>query len=233
MKKTSTALTLLISTLIITLIVQAASANPFMPSGSWSDEPVPPSIEIQSPNGTYCWNGSDVWLKFTVTKPVTNWYSAGSISYPDYYATTFGNLSQVRFSIDGQQEQIARNFSESALKVYKLYVPTGGILHYSVNVGRLPVGNHTIIINAEGSAYFGNLTHGAFSDSFPVDADASDKTKPVNSSLQDSFLVNGVAPNALPIQPFAVALAAIVALAGAGLLVYFRARRRKSSLVAV
>ena len=220
-------LALLISTLTFTVLVQVASANPFMPSGSWSSEPIPPSIEVQSQNGalTY-WNGSDVWLNFTVTKPVTNWYSAGTFRYPDYYATTFGNLSQVRFSVDGQQEKVASSVSESKLKKYALYNPLGGILQYSVNLGWLPVGNHTINIIAEGRAYFGNLTHSAFSDSFPIDTDSSDKTKPVQSSLKNNFVVDGVAPipppESFPTLPVLAGLTAVVVVASVGLLVYFK-----------
>ena len=226
-------LALLISMLAVTLIVHVASANPFMPSGSWSDEPTPPSINVQSPNETLnYWSGSDVWLNFTVTEPVTNWYSTESFSYPDYYATTLGNLTQVRFSIDGKQENIASKISESALKIGKVYNPQGGVLRFSVNLGRLSVGQHTININAEGSAYYGNLTHSAFSDSFPIDTDESDKTKLVHSSVQSNFVVDGVAPSiSVPPEPFptvpVVAVsAAILAVAGAGLLVYFKKQKR-------
>ena len=56
-------LALLISTLAATLLVHVVTANPFMPSGSWSDDPIPPSINIQSPSETQnYYNGSDVWL---------------------------------------------------------------------------------------------------------------------------------------------------------------------------
>ena len=131
MKRTAIALliilALLISTLGATLLVQVVTANPFMPNGSWSDEPIPPSINVQSPTESFnYWNGSDVWLNFTVAEPLTNWYSAGSISYPDYYATTLGNLTQVSFSIDGKQENNASKISESPLRSYKVYNPTGG-----------------------------------------------------------------------------------------------------------
>ena len=235
MKRTSLALTLLLALsvpmLATTLLVHVATANPFMPSGSWSDEPIPPSINIQSPTESFSyWNGSDVWLNFTVAEPVTNWYSTGSISYPDYYATTLGNLTQVSFSLDGKQENHATKISESALRSYKLYNPTGGLLHFSVNLGRLPVGQHTIYINAEGAAYYGNLTHSAFSDSFPIDTDESDKTRLLSSSLQSNFVVDGVATDT-SMEPFPTATVAAVSgaaviLVGAGLLVYFKKRKR-------
>ena len=102
-------------------------------------------------------------------------------------------------------------------------------MHFSVNLGRLPVGQHTINITAEGSAYYGNLTHSAFSDSFPIDADKSDKTKLLSSSLQRNFAVDGVA-TITSTEPFPTATVAAVSTVAvvvvtAGLLVYFRRRR--------
>ena len=236
MKRAPLALAILLALsvpmLSASLFVHVVSANPFMPSGSWSDEPIPPSISIQSPTESLnYWNGSDVWLNFTVAEPLTNWYSAGSISYPDYYATTLGNLTRVSFSIDGKQENDVSKISESPLKSYKVYNPMGGLLHFSVNLGRLPVGQHTINITANGSAYYGNLTHSAFSDSFPIDTDKSDKTKLLSSSLQRNFEVDNVAPMT-SMEPFPTATVATVSLVGvavvgSGLLVYFKRRKGK------
>ncbi len=236
MKRASQALTILLALsvpmLSASLFVHVVSANPFMPSGSWSDEPIPPSISIQSPTESLnYWNGSDVWLNFTVAEPLTNWYSTGSISYPDYYATTLGNLTQVSFSIDGKQENNVSKISESPLKSYKVYNPMSGLLHFSVNLGRLPVGQHKINITADGSAYYGNLTHSAFSDSFPIDTDKSDKTKFLSSSLQRNFVIDDFAPITF-MAPFPTASVAIVssvgvAVVGVGLLVYFKRKRGK------
>ena len=236
MKSAARALTILLlfflPLLSLSLFVDVVSANPFMPSGSWSDEPIPPSISIQSPTESLnYWSGSDVWLNFTVAEPLTNWYSAGSISYPDYYATTLGNLTQVSFSIDGKQANNLSKISESPLKSYKIYNPKSGLLHFSVNLGRLPVGRHTINITADGSAYYGNLTHSAFSDSFPIDTDKSDKTKFLSSSLQRNFVVDDAPPITFmtPFSPASVATVSLfgVVVVGASLLVYFRRRKGK------
>jgi hypothetical protein len=227
-------LSLLISTLAATLLVHVATANPFMPSGSWSDEPIPPSINVQSPSETQNYHsGSDVWLNFTVTEPLTNWYSTESFRYPKTYATTSGNLTQVRFSLDGKQDIPVSKISESALKNSGLYNPQGGVLHFSVNLGQLSVGQHTIDINAEGSTYYGNLTHSSWSDSFQNYVQASDKTKIVHSSLQSSFVVDGVKPST-PLEPFPTLSilaisAAIVAVACVGSVVYFKKLRHARS----
>ena len=216
-------LALLISTSVATLFVHVATANPFMPSGSWSDEPIPPSINVQSPSESLnYWNGSNVWLNFTVTAPLTSWYSTESFRYPDFYATTLGNVTQVRFSLDGKPDVPVSKISESALKNSSLYNPQWGLLHFSVNLGQLSVGTHTILISAEGSAYYGNLTHDSWSDAFQ-----HDKTKLVNNSMQSNFVVGASSPpEPFPTVPVMAVSAAIVAVAGAGLLVYSKKRKR-------
>jgi hypothetical protein len=179
---------MLLSTLAVTtLLVNVGTANPFMPSGSWSDEPIPPSIDIQSPSEKlHYWTGSDVWLDFTVNVPLTPWYSPSMKPYPDHYATTFGTISRVRFSIDGKAENNTDRVSE-----YQ------GILTFSVNLGRLSVGWHTIEINAEGMARYGNLNHDIYLGS-QYSFKESTRTKFVSSSASISFVVDEVRPTTPP-----------------------------------
>jgi hypothetical protein len=206
-----------------------------MPSGSWSDEPVPPSINIESPSETLSyWSGSDVWLNFTVAVPWTDWFSTKSgYLYPEPYATTLGTLTQVKFSVDGKPETNATKVSETPLVASRLYNPQSGLLHFSVNLGRLSVGQHTVIINAEGTTYYGNLTHSAFSDSFILDVQEGDENKLVKNSAQINFAVGPdsspeLEPETaefsltLPIVAVSIALVSAVAV---GLLVYFKKRK--------
>ncbi len=125
-------LAFLIVTLTFPLLVALVSANPFMPSGSWSNEPTPPSINVQSPSETQnYYYGRDVWLRFTVTVPITDWYSTKpEYLYPEPYATTLGTVTQVKFSVDGKPESNANSISESPLKVSKVYNPQSGLLHF-------------------------------------------------------------------------------------------------------
>ncbi len=92
------------------------------------------------------------------------------------------------------------------------------------------MGRHTIVINAEGSGYYGNLTHSAFSDSFILDVQESDKTKLVSSSASIDFNVDGDPPITQTLPIIAVT-AGIVAVAGAGSLVYLKKIKRKKSML--
>ena len=188
--KKALALTLAVALLFSVVGMEVAGttkADPFMPSGSWSDEPTPPSFSVQSPSAKLnYWTGNDVWLDFKVTVPLTDWYSPTSFRYPDHYATTFGNVTQVRFSLDGKPENNANKVSE-----YE------GVLTFSSNLGRLIVGQHIITISAEGSGYFGNLTHDiSLASNYSVRDDA--KTKLVQSSVSINFAVAGVRPTTPP-----------------------------------
>ncbi|MCW3996370.1 MAG: hypothetical protein NWE98_09540 [Candidatus Bathyarchaeota archaeon] len=220
---------LLIVTLIFPLVVAVVSANPFMPSGSWSNEPAPPSISVQSPSETQAYSsGQDVWLNFTVAVPITDWYSSKSgYLYPEPYATTLGTLIGVKFSLDGKPARAASSVSTSPLRVSKVYNPQSGLFHFSINLGNLPTGKHTVVISAEGSGYYGNLTHSAFSDSFILDVQESDKTKVVSSSTSINFEVSGDPP-IIQTLPFITASVAIAAVTGAGLLFYSRKLKHKT-----
>ena len=235
---------LLISTLTVILHIRIVVANPFMPSGSWSGEPVPPSINVESPSETLNnFYGSDLWLNFTVTVPWTDWYNMHSgdlypkFLYPKSYATTLGTLTEVTFSLDGKAETAVGKISESPLEVSKVYRPYGGVLRFAVNLGYLSVGRHTVVINAEGSAYYGNLTHGAFSDNFAYDLQEGDEIKLVQSSADISFVVGSdfiqdpsptTGPNStqepFPTVPVAAVSIASVAIISVGLLLYFKKR---------
>jgi hypothetical protein len=149
-----------------------------MPSGSWSDEPIPPSIDVQSPSERLNYDvESDIWLNFSVTVPLTSWYSTSMKPYPDNYATTFGHVTQVSFSLDGRP---AINLDE----IYEYL----GVLSFSVEIGCLSIGKHNIIINAEGLASYGNLTHDIFVGS-QYSFKNSTKAKLVETSKIISFVI--------------------------------------------
>jgi hypothetical protein len=182
MKRRGLALALTVAVLV-SLVVDVVEANPFMPSGSWSNEPIPPSISVQSPSEKLnYWTGSDVWLDFTVTVPLTRWYSSSN----EGVATIFGTVTQVRFSLDGKAEIIADKVSEDR-----------GVLSFSVDLERLIAGQHAIKISAEGSGYYGNLTHDIYLGSNHTIQESA-KTKFVQSSLNISFSVDGVRPTEPP-----------------------------------
>jgi len=106
--------------------------------------------------------------------------------YPDHYATTFGTVTQVSFSLDGKAENNADKVSEHQ-----------GVLSYSVNLGRLSIGRHTLVIGAEGSAHYGNLAHDLYSGSNYTFQESA-KTKLVQSSLNINFFIDRVRPVSPP-----------------------------------
>ncbi len=213
-------------------LINSGRANPFMPSGSWSDEPIPPSIDVQSPSETlHYWTESDVWLNFTVTAPRTSWYSTRMNPYPDHYAITYGTVTQVRFSLD-------RNAEKNVDKIFEYQ----GVLSFSVKLGRLSVGRHTLRIYAEGLARCGNLTHDVYVGS-EYSFQNSTKTKLVGTSTDVSFVVTDTPTADIPleqpneedelttstVQPFpttlVVASVITVAVVGMGLIVYLKKRK--------
>ena len=167
-------------TLVAMLLVNDATANPYFPKGSWSDEPLPPVISVQSPSEKLnYWIGNDVWLDFTVTVPKTSWYSENKEFFGGHIGTTFETITGVRFSLNGMQEIEAAKVSQHQ-----------GVLTYSVNLGRLPFGKNTVAIHAEGSAHYGTLTR--------ENGVQDTKTKLVESSTTINFVVDGVRPTAAP-----------------------------------
>jgi len=175
---------ILLSTLAAAILfVSVVTANPYFPEGSWSDEPIPASIDVQSPSEKLqYWIGSDVWLDFTVTVPLTPWYDP----YNQHVATLSGTVTQVSFSLDGKEENNIENISE-----YQR------VLSFSVNLGRLSVGRHAVTIYAEGFARYGNLTHDIHIGSH-YSFEESTKTKFVSSSESISFVVDEVRPTTPP-----------------------------------
>jgi len=168
-------LTVFIAALLIvavtgTLLVNLATANPFFERGSWCDDSTLPVINVQSPlQNQTCSFGQDVWLKFTVTPPLTSWHgSDGSDS-----GVTIGSVSSVQYFLDGQ--------------LYPRLTVSGQ--SYSANIGALSEGQHTIKINAQGLGHSSTtLMHDIYRGS-EYTFRQSVPTKRVSSSVQISFIV--------------------------------------------
>ena len=127
---------ILISLLAGIIFVEEAKANPFFPSGSHTNEPANPLINLQSPDGNIT-NTSNIWLNFTVTPPLTSWTTKDGSPI----GTTYGSISSVKYSLDGVERLIYYN---------KSYL---SILYYWVNLGTLAVGQHTIKIDTYGDGW--------------------------------------------------------------------------------
>jgi len=175
MKKTVLELSFILALLFATIagakLMPIVDANPVIPSGSVA-EPIPPSIEVQSPLEGQRLNSADgIWLKFKVNVPLTSWGSVG---------TSYGDVTSVRFILDSEQEQ----------DLYLNQVDEHGVMPYSLNLGQLSGGEHTIEIIVKGFAYYGTATHDFYLGSTPSLTEAMPK-KSLNSTVQISFTVEG------------------------------------------
>ena len=166
------ALFLLVTFVVSTILpsILNVKANPFFPKGSVAHDPSPPSFEVQSPKPEQRLNPTnDVWLKFKVTVPLTSWDGIG---------TTFGSIISVSYILDSKQEQ--------NLVIYKN--DEHGAISYSINLGRLSGGKHTLKISAEGSGWYGTATHDLYAGSKPSFKEVM-QTKSLNNSVQYDFWV--------------------------------------------
>jgi hypothetical protein len=161
------------------MLMPVVEANPVIPRGSVA-VPIPPSIEVQSPlEGQRLNSAGDVWLKFTVTVPKTSWGHVG---------TSFGGVTSVKFILDSEQEQ--------DLIINKA---SYDVISYSLNLGQLSDGAHTLKIFAEGLAYYGTSEHDFYAGSTPSINEAMPR-KSLNCTVQVSFSVAG-SSNATGVPP--------------------------------
>ncbi len=178
----------IISTLTVS-VLDVASANFFIDKGIYHGEPTLPAIDIQSPSEkiTY-WIESDVWLDFTIRVPRTAWYS---VETKEFSHGSYGNMTEVTVSIGvSQQRQISAVSKHEGVDWY---------FSYSVNLGRLTAGQHTVTVTATGWGYDGvidveqNINLGS---NYSIRDQL--KTKTVSSSASISFSVDATRPSTLP-----------------------------------
>jgi hypothetical protein len=148
-------------------LTPTVKANPFIPKGSVAHEPTLPLIEVQSPTKELRLEpSSEIWLKFKVTVPKTSWGSIG---------TTYGSITSVSYILDSNQKQMLN-----------LTKPEYGVSKYSINIGQLSEGKHTIKIIVVGSGYYGTATHDLYAGSNPSFKEVM-KTKLLENSVQIVF----------------------------------------------
>jgi hypothetical protein len=162
------------------------SANPFLPSGTFHGEPASPSISVQSPSEKIIyWVGSDVWLDFTVTRPVSAWYDV-NINRSSF--SSVGEITRVTYSIDGNLQKEVKKIGE--------YEGVGAYYSYSVNLGRLGSGQRTIVITAYGQGEYGTIT--PINDEVHATSNYTAELKLVSSSVSITFTVNADRPTTPP-----------------------------------
>jgi hypothetical protein len=206
-------LALLVLLLAGTLFVNLVAANPFFPSGSWSDDPTPPVINIHSPlQNQPCGFSHDVWLNFTVTRPSTSWYRSGGFRF----AITIGSVTSVIYYLD-EKPPVRMNARGQV---------------YSVNLGVLSDGQHVIKINVEGLGHSRTtITHDLYRGS-KYTFEQSVPNKHVSSSAQVSFIVdNNVKVDSVSSSTLALTIVALVASLSVGFGAFLhKFKKRKAEL---
>ena len=223
-----TALTLVLALLLAAVatiqIVEVAKANPV--ALSWlptRPDVSQPEIVVQSPSQNQQFTLDGVSLNFTVVKP-ESWFGnetlSGSTSPVAYYSN--GEIVTVQYTLNGKSENVSVN-DDKVLKEYKL--PLQRTLSYSLNLS-LPEGKYVLDVHVAALAYYmptdnwdANLHGGVIScETNEVAAD----------STQLTFYVTDTDKPAFELSPLTLVVASAVAfaVAGAGLLVYFKKRKR-------
>lgn len=177
---------LAVSVVFLSAFFANCSANPFLPSGTFHGEPSSSAISVQSQSEKIIyWVGSDVWLDFTVTRPVTAWYDVNTNKCS---FSSVGEIARVTYSIDGALQQEAKKIGE--------YVGVGAYYSYSVNLGRLGSGQCTIGITAYGQGEYGTIT--PINDEVHATSNYTAEQKLVSSSASITITVNAARPTTPP-----------------------------------
>ncbi len=213
MKKTVLGLSLILAILLsyTTAFVGLTTANP-APLFPFPPNPIktPPTIVVNSPAQNETYDSPNVWLNFSVIKPDA-WYPTGAYD-------VFGNVTSVYYVVDGGERHITVHDIDSP---FNNYPPR--TLNFSANL-TLTSGAHNITVSAEADSFYVNNGYTAL-NSYPVNADS----EPITFIIFQNFTIPHdvtVAQNSFSTTLVITASVALVAVACAGLLVYFKKRKR-------
>jgi hypothetical protein len=231
-------LALLFSTVAGAIFVNLATANP-APLFAFPTEPITtlPRIVVHSPVQDQIYNSTNVWLNFTIVKP-ESWFAIDVGSHADFspLSETFVNITSVYFTVDGGERQnipvhdIDSLFDADPIfnLIFSTMLPLAGGTHrikvgleadsyYVVNyVYNFSEALSSVKLYAKSNAVKFTITEYSESDVIDFIAAWSSKSDATNSTTAETF------PTALIVT----ASVATVAVVGAGLLVYFKKRKR-------
>jgi hypothetical protein len=218
-------LALLFSTVAGAVFVNLATANP-APLFAFPTEPITalPTIVVHSPVQNQIYNSTDVWLNFTVVKP-ESWFAIDVGSHADFspLSETFVNITSVYFTVDGGERQnISVHDIDSLFDADPIFD-----LNFSTMLP-LTAGAHVVKVGLEAdSHYVVNYVYDfskalssvkLYAESYTVNfavAGSSD-------SDADDLTLTEFSPTAIIIT----ASLTTVAMLNAGLLAYFKKRKR-------
>lgn len=205
-------LALLFSTVAGAIFVNLATANP-APLFAFPTEPITtlPTIVVHSPVQNQNYNSTNVWLNFTIVKP-KSWFAINVASHADHspLTETFVNITSIYFTVDGGESQNIPVHDIDSL------FDTEPILSLNFST-MLPLagGAHGVKVGLEADSYYVVSYVYNFSEALSS-VRLYAKSNAVHFIVAESF------PTALIVT----ASVATVAVVGAGLLVYFKKRKR-------
>jgi hypothetical protein len=219
MKKTALALIFLSALLFLaisgTLPIGEVKANPYIP-GYFPLEPVttPPAMSVNQPIQDQIYGVSDLWLNFSIIKPEA-WF-VHDVAWAENGSSmtlTIGQITSAYYILDNRESKNITLNDGGLPSEYSVEVVPNRILNFSIHL-TLPEGMHTVKIFFEANSFYYTGWD---------DADPSLRSTVVNGSSEAiRFNVGSPFPTTLIIS----SAIAVVAVIGAGLLVYLKKRRR-------
>jgi hypothetical protein len=206
MKRTALASTLILTLLLlavaVTQVVRFVAANP---DWIWPEVSFP-TMQVNSPAEGESYPSNEVWLEFTVNRP-EDWLYISSLNNGSEVYLSQGQIKFVIYSVDGVIDGVADEHESE-----KIYVddPVNAVnppsnFSFSFSLEGLQDGQHSVDVYAEG-----------FVNGSGVGVDPR----------RINFTVYTPEPEPFPATMIAAASGASVAAVGAGLLVYFKKRKR-------
>ena len=216
MKRTALTLTLIsalvFSAAVVTMPVNLATANPAPLFPFPWGEPVmtPPTIVVYSPVQNQTFSSTDVWLNFSMIKPET-WFPSEDWRSKGYSEGVFGNVTSVYYVVDGGERQNITVHDTDTLFTANA-VRT---LNFSTNLA-LTGGVHNVTVSLEADSYY--VAGQGFSLSSVV---VHGNSETVNFTIAKETIPQPE-PAPFPTSLVITASGASLAVAGVGLLVYFK-----------
>jgi hypothetical protein len=218
-------LALLFSTVAGAIFVNLATANP-APLFAFPTEPITtlPTIVVHSPVKNQIYNSTNVWLNFTIVKP-ESWFAIDVAHHADHspLTETFVNITSIYFTVDGDESQ---NIPVHDIDSLFDTAPTLN-LNFSTMLP-LAAGTHGVKVGLEADShyvvsYVYNFSEALSSARLYAESDAVNFTVAGSS---ESDAVDFTVAESFPTALIVTAPVATVAVVGAGLLVYFKKRKR-------
>jgi hypothetical protein len=176
----------------------------------------PPAVTINSPMENQTVDSQNITLSFTITKPET-WIklSTGEFANGSELYYVLGNITSFYYVMDGVESQ-----SISVKDISTIYLADPQrTLSFSINL-TLTEGYHTLYVCVKGETKYRNAS--GYITTFTL---LSNMVNGVSEAINFTF-AKPPEPKSFPTTLIIAACGASIAIIGAGLLFYFRKRKR-------